>query len=80
MIHTVETWDYVHFLSKLCTNEEAQQEGDHGEKHTDGLFDWNIMTMGYGCGTIKFWNLSDLKEKKKKKMSELELTFIIIGL
>ncbi|PON94082.1 LRR domain containing protein [Trema orientale] len=39
-------------LSQSCSNEEVQQEGDHDEEHTDGIFDWMIVMMGYGCGTV----------------------------
>ncbi|XP_062078755.1 receptor-like protein 7 [Humulus lupulus] len=40
-------------LSKSCNNGEMQQEGDHGEKHEDhGIFNWNIVKIGYGCGMI----------------------------
>ena len=38
--------------SKSCRNGEAQQEEGHDQEHTDGIFDWKIVMMGYGCGIV----------------------------
>ena len=39
-------------ISKSCSKGEAQQEEDHDEEHTDGIFDWKIIIMGYKCGIV----------------------------
>ncbi|KAM6552694.1 hypothetical protein CsatB_013456 [Cannabis sativa] len=40
-------------LSNSC--KKVQQKGDHSDKHDEdhvNLFDWKIVTMGYGCGMM----------------------------